>query len=480
MATTVRSLLAAGLAVPLLWAAATAPASADATAGWRTGVLAGGPGAAPGAITGVDYTGPGGVHGVTGADGSFRYRGNWPVRFGVGQVELGHAKGAQLVTPFQLSGGAQCTIDEALTRELVFLEAVDGDRDPDNGISISAQTRARAAGVGPVRVSDLDDAALTSLVRTVTGDATATLPDAAAVLARFRDQVDGEQWTEKSVQEFTGPADEMRQIYDMNEAGQTPPVDMLNRQEGLLRSQGVATDGRSYVFSWQYGLTRTMTDARQTVLTRNTLAIPPQIAAYGGNHIGDIDYHDGKIYAPIEDGDKPKGEIEYLHPFIAVYDAKTLRFTGEYHELPQNLHTQGVPWVSVDAARGVFYTAEWDDTKVLNVFDLHTFTLIRTVPLSQTLRRIQGAKVYHGMLYAFADIGASLPLYKIDPESGHVITVHHVDISSSAGEGEGLVFLPRPDGTLLHTLDIAPDEVTTNFRNLALTKPSLRDQVCFS
>jgi hypothetical protein len=65
----------------------------------------------------------------------------------------------------------------------------------------------------------------------------------------------------------------------------------------------------------------------------------------------------------------------------------------------------------VDAARGVFYTAEWNNTKVLNVFDLHTFKLIRTVPLSQTLGRIQGAKVYHGMLYAFADIGASLPLY---------------------------------------------------------------------
>ncbi|MER7498796.1 hypothetical protein AB0L05_06785 [Nonomuraea pusilla] len=476
MATTVRSLLAAGLAVPLLWAAA--PAHADGTAGWRTGVLAGGPGAAPGALAGVDYTGPGGAHGVTGADGSFRYRGHWPVRFGVGRVDLGTAKGAPLVTPFQLGGGARCAIDEALTRTLVFLEAVDEDRDPGNGISIPAKTRATAAGVEPVRVSDLDDAALTALVRTLTGDAAAALPDRAAALARFRDQVDGEQWTERSVQSFTGPADEMRQIWEMNEAGQTPPVELLNRQEGLLRSQGVATDGRGLVFSWQYGLTRTATDARQTVLGRNTLAIPPQIAAYGGNHIGDIDYHDGKIYAPIEDGDKPKGETEYLHPFIAVYDAKTLRFTGEYHELPQNLHTEGVPWVSVDADRGVFYTAEWDDTKVLNVFDLRTFELVRTVPLSQTLRRIQGAKVYRGMLYAFADLGASLPLHKIDPESGHVITVHHVDIESSAGEGEGLVFLPQRDGTLLHTLDIAPDEITTNFRNLALTRPSLRDQVC--
>jgi hypothetical protein len=76
-----------------------------------------------------------------------------------------------------------------------------------------------------------------------------------------------------------------------------------------------------------------------------------------------------------------------------------------------------------------------DNTKVLNVFDLHTFKLIRTVPLSQTLGRIQGAKVYHGMLYAFADIGASLPLYKIDPKSGHVITAHHVNIHPAAHAG---------------------------------------------
>jgi hypothetical protein len=351
----IRSLLTAGVAVPLLGAALAAPAFADAPGSWRTGLLAGGPGTAPGAIAGVNYTGPGGVHGVTGADGSFRYRGNSPVQFSVGQVKLGRTNGAQLVTPFQISGGerpdarrgesprgddrldmqAPCTIDKALARELTFLETVDEDHNPDNGISISAQTRATAATVDPVRVADLDDAALTSLVRTLTGDATATLPDPAAVLARFRNQVDSEQWTEKSVQKFTGRADEMQQILDVYNAGQMPPVDMLNRQNGVLRSQGVATDGHSFVFSWQFGLTRTTTDAQQTVLTRNTLAIPPQIAAYGGNHIGDIDYYHGKIYAPIEDGSK------YLHPFIAIYDAKTLQFTGEYHELPQYLHTQG-------------------------------------------------------------------------------------------------------------------------------------------
>src|SRR5581483_4881596 len=89
-------------------------------------------------------------------------------------------------------------------------------------------------------------------------------------------------------------------------------------------------------------------------------------------HIGDIDYFGGKIYAPYEDGSEgPINNPEYQHPYIAVYDAKTLLYTGEHYALPLALHAAGVPWVAINAKKQLAYTAEWDmPHDRLNVFDL--------------------------------------------------------------------------------------------------------------
>ena len=115
---------------------------------------------------------------------------------------------------------------------------------------------------------------------------------------------------------------------------------------------------------------------------------------------------------------------------------------------------------------------------VINVFDLKTFTLRKTITLSQTLGRIQGAKLLGGELYAFADLkDQARPVYKIDPETGHVLTVHAVPLPSGS-ESEGMAFYAQPDGTLLHTLDVTPDSLSVNLRDHVLQRPSLWARVC--
>lgn len=486
-----RSLIARTLALGLAASAiGAAPASAHPhpSPWWwhppaRTGVLAGGPGTTaggtPGAIAGVQYATLGAA-GVTDATGAFRTYGH-RVAFSVGHLVLGTSRDDSLVTPFALAGpDDDCTTSAAVLRELQVLEALDADHDPGDGIAIDAATRARASrwDVPIADVSRLDDARATALVRKITNNPSAVLPDRAAVQDRFLDQVDAETWTEQGHTTYTSNAAEMVQILTSYNNGVFPPTDLIERQGSLIRSQGLASDGASLTFSWQFGLMRTTKDPAEAPLARNTLAIPPALAAQGGDHIGDVDISGGKVYAPIEDGGKRPDGTRYRHPMIALFDAKTLQYTGEAHELPQALHTEGVPWVAVDAARGVFYTAEWNTTKVINVFDLRTFALRKTITLSQTLGRIQGAKVDDGQLYAFADLkNVPRPVYKIDLDTGHVVTVASVTLPAGS-ESEGMAFYDQPDGTSLHTLDVTPDSLGANLRDLALTRPSLRSRAC--
>src|SRR5205823_4840123 len=103
-------------------------------------------------------------------------------------------------------------------------------------------------------------------------------------------------------------------------------------------------------------------------------AIPADLAALGDKHIGDIDYWNGTLYAPLEDSHV------WLQPHIALFDPATLTGTGQSYALPTTLLTDGVPWVAVDGPRGNLYAAVWDPTLAIFVFDLATVTYTRSIP----------------------------------------------------------------------------------------------------
>ena len=135
----------------------------------------------------------------------------------------------------------------------------------------------------------------------------------------------------------------------------------------------------------------------------------------GCNHIGGLSYCNGIVYAAIEDGP------DYLHPFIALYDADTLKYTGKCYELPQALHTEGVPWCAVDAGENVLYTAEWSNATVLNVFALDDLHLVGTIPLSAPIDRMQGGEMFGGKLYLSCDEENDLKrVFAVDVHTGEV------------------------------------------------------------
>lgn len=229
------------------------------------------------------------------------------------------------------------------------------------------------------------------------------------------------------------------------------------------RSQGITTDGKYYYFSSKWGLTKSELDGKTRVKS-NPLAIPKELKdEYGLAHIGGISYSkaDNCIYAGLEDSKV------WEYPAVAVYDADTLKFTGRYYILDKALHTRGLPWVAVDNDRGLLITL--DHSKKANeliFYDIaDNMKYVGSVKLSETVRSIQGAEMYGGMLYA-ATNDDTQAVYKIDPKSGEVSKYFDRNLTKGS-EGEGITVLETADGAVFHAIDMGPLFINAFIRHYA-------------
>jgi len=414
--------------------AGTADAGVPTT---MTGVLLGGTGTWPGAISGVRYE-SGTLSGLTDSSGTFQYQNGQSISFIVGDVVLGPLTPRAQLTAWQLAGTG-CVPATTLDAALVLLLSLDEDGDPTNGTHLPALP----ATTPRVALSTLSLADVSTRIGTWIPGRTPLTP--AVAMDRFIRQVDDETWTELGLDSFSGTT-------------------------ALSRGQGVATDGTSWFFSGTLSLEKT--DLAFSRQVSNGLAIPPTLAlTLGSNHIGDIDVFNGTLYAPIEDGSG------YMNPRLVKFDASNLN-AGMVFTIPQNLQTQGVPWVAVDGPRGFLYFAEWNPTTQLNIFSLSNVTYLRSLPLTPpaglTLGRIQGAKVFEGALYLNTD-DTGKTVYKLNLETGTVLRLFSI---TGGGENEGLAVLLRPDGSQLHTLNVTTSSSGVELRHHRRTRLPLRSTVC--
>lgn len=207
-----------------------------------------------------------------------------------------------------------------------------------------------------------------------------------------------------------------------------------NSFTGLYRSQGLATDGRRWFFSWQYGL-EIANDKFQSVKRNSSFSlpfnlspgIPASLLAQGLDHIGDIDYDDGVIYASL---DTTKG---YTNGHVALYNASDLSFTGVAYALtgaPSNPKKDIASWVAVDRMRHRGYGKEWQSGNTINVYSLPDWKWTGVITMDTALDRIQGAKVHGNWLYMSSD-NSTQSVYRANLRTGRV---------------EELFQLPKPDG----------------------------------
>lgn len=206
-----------------------------------------------------------------------------------------------------------------------------------------------------------------------------------------------------------------------------------------MTSQGVTNDGENFYFSGKKNLGKAdMKTGEIFLITTN--AIPDELEEMGYDHIGGLSYYNNTVYAAVEDGP------DYERSCIVLYDAETLTYTGKYYPVPYDYHKEGVPWCAVDVERNQLYTAEWSNAKVLNVFDLDTIELIKTVPLSQPVDRVQGAEMFDGALYMSCDEeDGNKHILKVDVTTGKVETLFTRNVGAEI-EAEGMTIYADENG----------------------------------
>ena len=226
--------------------------------------------------------------------------------------------------------------------------------------------------------------------------------------------------------------------------------------DALCAAQGMCFDGEYYYSSGSVSALNMTSlakwDKSFRCIKKNTVAVPREFTkTYGSNHIGGIDLTDSYIYAPVEG----KTDNGYEHNFVLLYDKETLEYTGIYYELTCDKLTDGIPWCAADEENGYFYTSKYNGAEEILRYDLKTMEFLGTVPLSQTLNKLQGGDVYGGVLYLSADVSDSVTetVYAVELATGNVRVAFERTMCSPDNEAEDIFVYPFPDGSLFHVVD---------------------------
>ncbi|MDH6269773.1 Ca2+-binding RTX toxin-like protein [Rhizobium sp. SG_E_25_P2] len=234
---------------------------------------------------------------------------------------------------------------------------------------------------------------------------------------------------------------------------------------GLRFTQGLVwnDDSNEWISSWQYGMARLDADFNFLQTTGSidlsnfdiSTGIPTELAAMGFDHIGDIDYYDGRVYISL---DSEAGDYQNGH--VAVLNASDLSYTGELYELvgdPTNEHDDVASWVAVDGEAGVGYGKEWQSGDTINVYDLDDWSFTGTLQMDKSLKNIQGAKVLDGMMYMAAH-DSTRSVYSLDLSTGHVEELFQLPTPSGGRtETEGLEVRTNEDGNVEITVELIID-----------------------
>ncbi|MEY4564253.1 MAG: hypothetical protein RLZZ618_3530 [Pseudomonadota bacterium] len=92
-------------------------------------------------VAGLNLTGTSSGAQTTDAEGRFDYASGETLNFSIGNLALGSAPAAAVITPLSITGGATAATDQRVSNKLILLQTLDADGDLNNGIQITAAIR---------------------------------------------------------------------------------------------------------------------------------------------------------------------------------------------------------------------------------------------------------------------------------------------------------------------------------------------------
>ena len=104
------------------------------------------------AVSGLNYQGERTGPALTDENGQFRYRRDETLQFSLGELALGSAVGAEVLTPLSITSGASSASDQQVLNKLILLQTLDADGDTNNGIQITDDIREQVS----LRAADID------------------------------------------------------------------------------------------------------------------------------------------------------------------------------------------------------------------------------------------------------------------------------------------------------------------------------------
>ncbi|HKI87980.1 MAG TPA: hypothetical protein VKA38_03065 [Draconibacterium sp.] len=197
--------------------------------------------------------------------------------------------------------------------------------------------------------------------------------------------------------------------------------------------QGVSNDGINWYFSqkevlWKFPVAHDL-NSKITKSDPSKGILKVKLNMQGYNHFGDLDYHDGKLFVPVEGGPVAR---------IAIFDANDLSLICF-----SNINVRNAPWCAVNPNDGFIYTSVFSEVNFLIAYHyeiMNDGNLILT-PMRQlflydesgnlmNLDRIQGGAFskQNNLLYLVCDAhNSSNGIYVIDTVSGKKTDKIHVD-----------------------------------------------------
>lgn len=217
------------------------------------------------------------------------------------------------------------------------------------------------------------------------------------------------------------------------------------KMPGELRvaNEGLTNDGTHMYLNSKDLIFKCEIDSagKQLKVVKQEKLIPDRLRSEGYNHVGDIDYNNGVIYAGLEWSSTSPG-------ILASYDATSLQMLN-YTVTEQ----QGMPWVAVSVDGTKLYSTHWNEKTFINVYSSSDFSFLSTIK-ADLPGEVQGAAFWEKEPRFLYTLSNGPYVHRVDTDTGDVEFVlkddeykHHVY------EAEGITFMDL-DGVGMGSLHI--------------------------